>query len=288
MEQNGIGEAAIRLVPDGGVWRVFRGAWVGVPTGNDRIYSRVTDDFCTFRNRTLHNDHGVFGHACNCSVVRLPDGSWPLGVTAYPDTNGLNKPAMFAGANGVDWDGAGPRQAAMTDLVEMRKDDGKLRMLCSDYQRWGSIWRSTQKEGCRFVRDGVSLAARRMVNDVKLFRTGGKKRYPMVLHANGDRLWYSLSTDGMTFEPEKQMATNNGPEDRHMVAIGWVTDGKALFGYLFGAGAVPSLDRHRIFARWLQKRVVFVPTGGHQPVGETRASGLDGARIPAPAARTRG
>jgi len=33
-------------------------------------------------------------------------------------------------------------------------------------------------------------------------------------------------------------------------------------GFLYGAGAVPSLDRNRIFARWLQKKLVFTPDSG--------------------------
>jgi len=40
-----------------------------------------------------------------------------------------------------------------------------------------------------------------------------------------------------------------------------VRDNRPL-GVLYGAGAVPELNRNRIFARWLQKRVVFTSNSG--------------------------
>jgi len=99
---------------------------------------------------------------------------------------------------------------------------------------------------------------------VKGFGAGGAKCYLMGLHANGNHLWYALSNDGMRFEPEKVLATSLGAEDRYIVALGWVAQKQRLFGYLYGAGAVPSLDRNRIFARWLQKKVVITDAGGRR------------------------
>ena len=34
----------------------------------------------------------------------------------------------------------------------------------------------------------------------------------MGLHANGDRLWYAVSPDGMKFGPERELAANLGAE----------------------------------------------------------------------------
>ena len=82
----------------------------------------------------------------------------------------------------------------------------------------------------------------------------------MALHRNTNRLWYSLSTDGLTFAPSRQLCENLGGADAYIVAVGWVTDGARVLGLLYGAGAAPSLDANRIFARWLQKRVVIDDT----------------------------
>lgn len=89
----------------------------------------------------------------------------------------------------------------------------------------------------------------------------GGRCYLMGLHANGDRLWYALSADGRHFEPERELAHSRGAQDRYIVALGWVTDGDRLLGFLYGASAVPTLDRNRIFACWLQPRLVFSTDG---------------------------
>jgi hypothetical protein len=80
---------------------------------------------------------------------------------------------------------------------------------------------------------------------------------------NGDRLWYALSRDGKTFAPQRVLCTRLGDEDAHMVSVGFVvaneqeSAGRRVLGFLYGAGATPSLNANRIFARWLQKRVVL-------------------------------
>ena len=56
--------------PDG--WRVFYGAWDGVPTPNDRIYSVTTPDFLSFNGRHMVIEHGPFQHVCNVNALRLP------------------------------------------------------------------------------------------------------------------------------------------------------------------------------------------------------------------------
>ena len=45
----------------------------------------------------------------------------------------------------------------------------------------------------------------------------------------------------------------------YIVSLGFVVDGQSerLLGAVYGAGADAHLDQNRIFAAWLQKRVVF-------------------------------
>ena len=50
--------------------------------------------------------------------------------------------------------------------------------------------------------------------------------------------------------------------------------GRKLLGVLYGAGPVSALNQNSLYARWLQKRVVFVANDGTRYLG-TRALGPD-------------
>jgi hypothetical protein len=123
------------------------------------------------------------------------------------------------------------------------------------------------------------------VNDVKKFRAGSTNCYLMGLHMNTDRTWFSLSPDGLNFAPMQPLFTNASPAERYIVAVGWVTHGeqeragRRLLGVLYGAGAMPSLDQNRIFARWLQPRIVIRTADGRSIVG-TAARGPARQLIP--------
>ena len=272
-------------VADG--WRVFYGAWDGVDSGNDRIYSVHTRDFVDFMGRRTVIEHGDFIHVCNVSALRLPNGEYRLMCTAYPDENGLNKPALFSSPEGVHWNGSpAPYPARPSDIVtidgyeEFRDadingmnvifyEDGVYRLYFNNFKDFGSVFRATSEDGKHFRFEGPALQVGAVVNDVKKFALDGKVYYLMGLHMNTDRLWYSLSRDGMRFEPAKELARNLGDGDRFIVAIGWVTQKNRLLGFLYGAGEHPGLDRNRIWARWLQKKVVFIADDGtrFEPTG---------------------
>jgi hypothetical protein len=76
------------------------------------------------------------------------------------------------------------------------------------------------------------------------------------------------------------LLTNLDAADAFIVALGWVvrgpqeSPGRKLLGVLYGAGPVRSLDHNSIYARWLQKRVVFVANDGTRTPG-TKALGSD-------------
>jgi hypothetical protein len=112
-----------------------------------------------------------------------------------------------------------------------------------------------------------------------------KATWLMGLHMNTDRLWYALSADGRKFGPEKDLAVKLGDEDRFIVALGWVSDADRLLGFLYGAGASHELNRNRIFARWLQKKVVLIDANGrrYEPTG---AIGPDRQVIPLKGAKS--
>lgn len=266
--------------PEG--WVVYYGAWDGVHTPNDRIYCVYTKDFLDFTYRQTVIEHGDFVHVCNVNAARLPDGSTRLVCTAYPDEHGLNKPACFStpGERGRE-PHYGPPAATREDLIEIEgypdfakadmngmnvilHEDGVYRLFFGDFKAMGHVYRATGKDGCHFRYEGPCLDFHGMVNDVWKFERGRDTCYLMAVHRNTDRLWYALSDDGMKFGPAKELVTSLDDADRYIVAVGWVNRGDRLLGMLYGAGAVPSLDRNRIFARWLQKRIVFTGEDGHR------------------------
>lgn len=270
------------VVSVGDLWLVFYGAWDGVDTGNDRIYSTVTRDFLDFEYRSLEIDHGVFTHVCNVNAIQLQDRSFAMLCTVYPDAAGLNKPAFFSSPDARVWNGSPrPHSARREDIVQIEgypryaeadingvnvllHEDDTYRIYFCDFKQFGKVNRASGKDGRRYTYEGPCLDAALMVNDVKKFTRNGETHYLMALHANRGALWYALSRDGRRFEPQKELGRSVGDADKYIVAIGWVVRGDRLFGYLYGAGASPELNRNRIFARWLQKKIVFTDESGRR------------------------
>lgn len=279
-------------------WRVFYGGWDGVATTNDRIYSLATRDFLALGNRRLEIDHGVFQHVCNVSATRTPDGGYALMCTSFPDSAGLNKPALFTSPDGTRWNGEpSPYKAQMKDVIAIQgyekypkadingmnvilQEDGKQRLYFCDFGNFGKVFRASSENGRGHELDGVALAVHGMVNDVKKFCNGGRTTYLMGLHANTDGLWYALSDNGLQFNTSHSLLRHVDDSDNYIVALGWVTQGeqeqpgRRLLGVLYGAGAKASLDHNRIFASWLQKRLEWIPEKGVSRFG-SRAMGPD-------------
>ena len=103
---------------------------------------------------------------------------------------------------------------------------------------------------------------------MKKFRVGAATYYLMGLHENGAHLWQTVSTNGLAFPAARLLLTNLDAADAYIVALGWVvrgpqeSPGRKLLGVLYGAGPSPALNQNSIYARWLQKRVVFVANDG--------------------------
>jgi hypothetical protein len=287
-------------LPAGNGWRLFYGAWDGVPTGNDRIYSVDTRDFLTFDNRRTVIEHGAFQHVCNVSGIRLADGAYAMTCTGYPDEKGLNKPVFFSSPDGKTWNGsAEPYPAKRDDIVTIEgypkysgadvngmnvilHEGGRYRLYFCNFKDFGKVYRASGTDGKHWTFDGPVMDAALAVNDVKRFRAGGQDWYLMGLHLNGPAVHFAVSRDGAKFPPPRVLFGHLDDADKYMVAVGWVTDGdqeaegRRVLGVLYGAGAVGSLDQNRIFARWLQKRVVVETETGTVEVD--RAVGPDGQR----------
>jgi hypothetical protein len=256
------------IVPTPKGWTVFYGGWDGAPTGNDRIYRTDTTDFIDFQNRRTVIEHGVFQHVCNVSATCADDG-WVLMCTAYPDERGLNKPAAFFSKDGEQFEPAtkerlitldGYDKFAAADINGMNvlvRENGKYRLFFNNFRDFGKTFAASSDDGKHYKLDGVALEKSMIVNDVKRLNVGGDAWYLMGLHMNSDGLWYSVSRDRRKFPPVQTLVDNAGEEDRHIVAIGFVVRDDRVLGFLYGAGAAPTLDANKIFAVWLQKKVTI-------------------------------
>jgi hypothetical protein len=270
---------------DGG-WRIYYGGWDGVDTPNDRIYLAETRDFLDFTNRQTVIEHGEFQHVCNVNVAPTDHG-YAMMCTAYPDANGRNKPVAFFSDDGVKWNEPATREriiridgyknyddADINGMNVLLFESGRYRLYFCDFHQFGKVFRASSQDGKTFHFDESALDdAAMMVNDVRKFHVADADWYLMGLHANGPRLHYALSRDGLHFGPPKLLYEHVGEDDRYVVSIGWaIADGRIL-GLLYGAGARGSLDENRIFATWLQKKVVIA--AGEKRFEPTSALGPD-------------
>ncbi|QDU72263.1 hypothetical protein [Mucisphaera calidilacus] len=267
-------------------FRIFYGGWDGEDLGKDNIYSTTTKDFLEFGDRQAVINHGDFYHICNVNGIRFHNGSYRLMCTGLPADSNRNKPVVFASTDGKTWNNTQPPYPAKPqDTITMEGytdytnadingmnvqlyEDGKYYIYFGDFRNFGQVHRAVSPDGTHFTYEKPVLDAERAVNDVKKFIVGDQPYYLMGLHMNGPRLYYALSTDGSSFPATHILFTHNGPEDRYIVAIGWVTvgdqdkPGRKIIGTLYGAGAIWALDHNRIFARWLQKKLVFQSDDG--------------------------
>ena len=278
-------------------WRVYYGGWDGVVTGNDRIYAADVDpDFLNVTHRRTVIEHGVFRHVCNVSVTPC-DRGLAMACTAYPDAKGLNKPVTFFSPDGDQWHAPAARAEDLISMtgyaafpaadingmnVLLRDGDG-YRLYFNNFQDGNKTFRASSADGKRFAFDGIVLQPSALVNDVKKFKDAdGDSWYLMALHMNTNRLFYTLSRDGLRFPEAKALASSIGDEDRFIVSVGWVVADDRPLGFLYGAGSAGTLDHNRIFARWLQKKVTIdAPSAG-----ERKALGPDRQLLPLAAAVT--
>lgn len=290
--------------PDG--WRLFYGGWDGSDTPFDQIYSVSTSDFLSFANRDHVIGNGEFLNVNNVNVQQLSDGSLHMICTGGQAANiGIgDKPVYFSSSDGITWNGTPePYSAQLTDIITIQgytlfssgnfnganvllRDNESWVLYFSDWQNDPhTTYRATASTLPNFELQGVALKTDYGVNDVKKFTVNGASWYLMGLHHNAQELWYSLSNDGVDFNPTQTLFANLSSQDFNMVALGFVAKGNRLLGVLYGAdhrSPDGSLTDNQIFARWLQKRVSITDSSGVQYWAQG-AYGPDRQWFPAPA-----
>ena len=267
-------------------WRLFYGGWDGQDVPFDQIYSVITSDFISFAKRDHVIANGAFLNVNNVNVQRLPDGSLHMICTGgQPGNSGVgDKPVYFTSPDGFTWNGTPePYYAQLTDVITIQgygpfssgnfnganvllRDGGTWTLYFKDWNDFGTTYRATADTLPSFQLQGVALKTNDFVNDVKKLTADGQNWYLMGLVGADPKqsIFFSLSNDGITFDAQRLLFRNLSAQDLYIVAVGFVTRGNQVLGALYGAGAVESLDQNRIFARWLQKRVVLTDSSGVQ------------------------
>jgi hypothetical protein len=285
-----------------GGWRLFYGGWDGQDVPFDQIFSVTTSDFLSFANRDHIIANGDFVNVNNVNVQQLPDGSLQMICSGgSPPGSPGDKPVYFSSPDGVTWNGSTePYSARLMDIISIQgyalfssgnfnganvllRDNGAWVLYFTDWQNDPhTTYRATANTPPNFQLQGAALKTDHAVNDVKKFTVNGAIWYLMGLHNNAQSLWYSLSIDGVSFGSEQTLFNHLSAQDQYIVALGFVTRGNEILGVLYGASAVETLDQNRIFARWLQKKVVITDSSGVQYFAQS-AYGLDRQWFPAPA-----
>jgi hypothetical protein len=185
----------------------------------------------------------------------------------------------------VDISGYAYTNADINGMNVMLRESGLYRLYFGDFKQPGGTFRATSTDGKHYTFEAKVLDGPGFVNDVKRFSVGGTTYYLMGLHQNGARLWQTVSTNGAAFSPAQTLLTHLDDADAYIVALGWVVrgpqdaPGRKLLGALYGAGPVSALNQNSIYARWLQRKVVFVADDGTRYPG-TKSIGPDRQFLP--------
>lgn len=258
-------------------WNVYFGGWDGTTDQHDRVSITVTgDNFNTFGPHVLQVDHGVFTHLNNESVIKIGTNNWRMYYTTYA-AGGLNKPGYATSSDGASWT---PNSGSTSYLLNMSGyanwsnadvngsnviyfDGSTYHLYFTDFNSTanGHTWNvhhATSSDGINFTYTGDPLNEFLIANDMKQFSYGGTNYYLLGLHLNSNFVKYSLSTN-MTSFPSSQVLFNNvSSSDQYITSMGYVTNGNRLYGVLYGASPVNTLDHNAIFAQWLTKKVIFI------------------------------
>lgn len=254
-----------------GAWNIYFGGWLNKNDVKDRVYIRTTyDTFNTFQEPVQQIFSMTYEHVNNESVIKVSDSEWRMLFTTYPN-NATNKPGYATSINGANWT---PMYASPSNLISMvgyknwenadvngsnviYYENGKYHLFFDDFNKPTSVFYATGTTANTYTYEGVALNEFKIANDLKSFTLNGKQQYLMGLHFNTDKIWYSVSDSLTTFPSTNVLFSNLDSNDKYITSIGFVTAGNRLYGALYGAGVSSTLTTNRIFAAWLQKKVIF-------------------------------
>jgi hypothetical protein len=141
--------------------------------------------------------------------------------------------------------------------VILRDASGTWHLFFDDFNNFPGVQHATGTDSVNYSYVGDALQASVIMNDLKAFNSGGTTYYVGAYHFNTQNIWTTVGTD-LTNLPQPQVAfTNQGAADSYMDSAGLVQDGSRIYGILYGASGSSTLLGNQIYARWLQKKVIF-------------------------------
>jgi hypothetical protein len=253
-----------------GAWNVYFGGWDNSPTGNDEVSVTVSyDNFLTFGPHVKVVSHGAFTHVNNENVIKTGANQWQMAYTTYTQ-GGLNKPGYATSSDGVSWT---PNTGSTGSLMSMAGypgwtsadvnggntiyfDGSQYHMYWVDFSNGFAMNYATSPNNRNYTFQGTKFN-NYVPQDLKSFDFRGTRYYLSAYHNNGPAAYVSLTTSIASPAVPSVLFPRSGSADNFITSVGWVSDGTRLFGALYGASAVSSLDQNRIFAAWLQRKVTF-------------------------------
>lgn len=258
------------VVKNGGAWNIYFGGWDNSRTGNDELSLTVSaDNFASFGSHVKVLTHGVFTHVNNESVLKLGPSHWQMAYTTYA-AGGLNRPGYATSSDGLNWtpgSGSAAYLQTMSGYPAWKTadvnggnvpyyDGSQYHMYWVDMNDGLAMNYATSPDNLHYTYVGTPFHGYVPQNLIS-FVVGGARYFLSAYHNNGAAAYYSLSTSIASPAKPSILFAKSGSSDAYITSIGLVSDGARLYGALYGASAVSSLDQNRIFATWLQRRAIF-------------------------------
>jgi len=260
------------IVEDEGIWKIYFGGWDGTQDKHDRISLVSTSDFQKFSQHHLIMNNGSYKHVNNPSAIKISNNNWHMYYTTFENNYNTNKPAHSFGMEGIDYSPDYGTKSALINMFNYDKwpsadvngsnviyfENGEYYLYFVDFNNFIGVLYATSRDGVNFTFQGLVSNEKHIANDIKLFMYNSDKYYLMGFHHNFDSIFYSVSTDLTKFPPVQFLCGNANANDKFITSVGFVSDGKRLFGVLYGAGENRNLEHNAVYAAWLQKKVIFV------------------------------
>jgi len=261
------------IVKNGDVWNIYYGGFDYANFLKDNIYLTASaDNFLTFKGKAHVISNVQYEHANNCSVIKEGDNDWKMLYTAYPLKN-KNKPHYGKSTNGLNWNFNNPVTMSNYPAWDQTNSDGGnvlfsenglYHMFFTDYNHENQDFRvhhATSRNFVDYKYKGVAQNKERIATDLKSFDYNNNKHYLLGTHRNTNNVELTVSTDLDNFDnptiPTITLNNSSNPNDKFIATLGFVEDENSLKGYLYGSSSVTTLNNNKIYANWLQKKVIF-------------------------------
>lgn len=263
------------IVKNGIAWNIYYGGWDAVTQQQDNIYVTVTlDNFSTFGTHTKIIDHGAMVHVNNESVFKKPNGTWLMNYTNLPSGN-YNKPGYATSSDGVSWTPSAGTSSNLLNItgytlsanpdingsnVVYLDNNGVYHLYFTDFNAtYLRIHHATSTDNINYTYlNDTNAGDGYICNDLKPFTYNGTTYYLMGMHNNSPAARSSVSTSLTTFPNSTILFPKFGATDNYITSIGFVAADNRLYGALYGASSVISMDKNAIYAYWLTKKIIFV------------------------------